>query len=420
MRGRRSQCCSQPFPCRCQGTLGCSQFSQHSSCPVPAHNHRLGCSCQSPGMKLNPWLKLKWQKTALKYPPGTLFFKCFADPRGSLNERQTLAMSPECNHPETSHLADHHSALSGKQNFIVSFHGSSWRSRLRSKYIRVEKDGQRVRELVNLLGSVNLPDWRTWLQPHTPGSLRLKMFEKNWFCSQNARRWHCMSKDAHFRGRRRYLFSLCCSELAMTSQRAHLLWLYCTLCPVCAANELQTNVHKPQYLHVSLTEYIQGRRGSGCVHTAHISWSSCCRKRNRSLPAGIDAQQQRLNSFQQAAVAELRAAHKHHSIWIWLGHLRSTIKKKKKEPLPLFLTVQKKNHLQKRLTDGTNLLAHRVLCLPNGKGEAGVQDAAVGKHPSSVDVLLTSQAAAVLVVIFTGTEGAAGLSGCLLSFLWQL
>lgn len=28
-----------------------------------------------------------------------------------------------------------------------------------------------------------------------------------------------------------------------------------------------------------------------------------------------------------------------------------------------------------------------VLSLPNGKGEAGVQDPAVGKHPSSVDVL---------------------------------
>lgn len=51
--------------------------------------------------------------------------------------------------------------------------------------------------------------------------------------------------------------------------------------------------------------------------------------------------------------------------------------------------------------DGTNLLAHTVLCLPNGEGEAGVQDAAVGKHLSSVNVLLTSQAAAASVVTFS-------------------
>lgn len=141
LRGRRSHCCSQPFPCRCHGTHSHSQFSQHSSCPVPAHIHRLGCSWQSAGMKLNPWLELKWQKTALKYSLGTLFSKCFADTKGSLNERQTLAVPLECNHPQTSHLADYHSALSRKQNLTVSFHGSSWRSRLRSIYIRVEKDG---------------------------------------------------------------------------------------------------------------------------------------------------------------------------------------------------------------------------------------------------------------------------------------
>lgn len=277
MRGRRSQCCSQPFPWRCHGTVGCSQFSQHSSCPVPAHIHRLSSSWQSPGTKLNPWPELKWQNTALKYSLGTLLFKCFADPRGSLNERQILAMCLECNHPQTSHLVDYHSALTRKQNFIIFFHGSSWRSRLRSIYITC---GERwsLREFINLLSIVNLPDWRTWLQPHTPGSLTCKMFEKYWFSSQNARRWHCMSKDAHFRWRRWYLFSLCCSELAMTSQRAHPSRLYCTLCRVRAANELQTNVHKPQYLHVSLIEYIQGRRGSGCVHIAHISWSCCCKK----------------------------------------------------------------------------------------------------------------------------------------------
>lgn len=68
-------------------------------------------------------------------------------------------------------------------------------------------------------------------------------------------------------------------QLAMTSQGAHLSWqLYCTLCQVHAANELWTDVHKLQYLHVSLTEYIQGRRGSGCVQIAHISWSSCRKK----------------------------------------------------------------------------------------------------------------------------------------------
>lgn len=112
---------------------------QHLSCPIPAHIHRLGCSWQSPAMKLNPWLELKWQKTALKHPLGTLLFKCFADPRGSLSERQTLAVSPECNHPQTFHLADHHSALPRK--FYCFFHSSSWRSRLRSIYMRVEKDG---------------------------------------------------------------------------------------------------------------------------------------------------------------------------------------------------------------------------------------------------------------------------------------
>lgn len=138
-RGRRSQCCSQLFPCRCHWTLGCSQFSQHTSCPIPAHIHRLSCSWHSPGMKLNSWLELKWQNTALKHSLGTLFFKCFGDPRGSLNERQTLAMFLECNHPQTSHLADYHSALPRKQNFIISFHGSSWRSRLRSIYIHWRK-----------------------------------------------------------------------------------------------------------------------------------------------------------------------------------------------------------------------------------------------------------------------------------------
>lgn len=64
----------------------------------------------------------------------------------------------------------------------------------------------------------------------------------------------------------------------------------------------------------------------------------------------------------------------------------------------MFLPVLRKKTCKKRLTDGTDLLAHTVLYLPNGKGEAEVQDAAVGKHPSSLDVLLTSQAAAVLVV----------------------
>lgn len=42
-----------------------------------------------------------------------------------------------------------------------------------------------------------------------------------------------------------------------------------------------------------------------------------------------------------------------------------------------------------------------VLSLPNGKGEAGGQDPAVGKHPSPVDVLLTNEAAAALLVIFS-------------------
>lgn len=71
--------------------------------------------------------------------------------------------------------------------------------------------------------------------------------------------------------------------------------------------------------------------------------------------------------------------------------------------------------------DGTNLLAHTVLCPPNGEGEAGVQDAAVGKHLSSVDVLLTSQAAAALVVTFSiRHRRTAGLSVCLLCCLWHL
>lgn len=85
LRGRRCQCCSQPFPCRCHGTLGCSQFSQHSSCPVPApaHIHRLGCSWQSPDSKLNPWLELKWQNTALKYSLGTLLFECLQTQGGA-------------------------------------------------------------------------------------------------------------------------------------------------------------------------------------------------------------------------------------------------------------------------------------------------------------------------------------------------
>lgn len=106
------------------------------------------CPHSQPGLELaesrhetEPWLELKWQKTALQYSLGTLFSKCFADPKGSLNERQTLAMSLECNYPQTSHLADYHSALLRKQNFIISFHGSSWRSRLRSIYICLEKDG---------------------------------------------------------------------------------------------------------------------------------------------------------------------------------------------------------------------------------------------------------------------------------------
>lgn len=101
-------------------------------------------------------------------------------------------------------------------------------------------------------------------------------------------------------------------------------------------------------------------------------------------------------------MAELRAAHKHYSIWIWLGHLRSTIKKKKKKaPSSVSDCTEKKPPAKRDLTDGTNLLAHTVLSFPNGKGEAGVQGPAGGKHPSSVDVLLTSQAAAVLVVIFS-------------------
>lgn len=182
--------------------------------------------------------------------------------------------------PQTFHLADHHSA-SG--NFIVF---STAAAGIKIK-IHIHACGERwslSQGTYKPAEQCSSPDWRTWLQPHTPASLRLKMFGKNWFSSQNARRWHCMSKDAHFRGRRRYLFSLCCPELAMTSQRAQLLQLHCTLCRVCAANELQTTVHKPQYLHVSLTEYIQGRRGSGCVHTAHISWSSSVRNETTVLP----------------------------------------------------------------------------------------------------------------------------------------
>lgn len=56
---------------------------------------------------------------------------------------------------------------------------------------------------------------------------------------------------------------------------------------------------------------------------------------------------------------------------------------KKKAPSSVSDCTEKKPPAKRDLTDGTNLLAHTVLSFPNGKGEAGVQGPAVGKHPSS-------------------------------------
>lgn len=77
-----------------------------------------------------------------------------------------------------------------------------------------------------------------------PSSLTSEMFERHWFSSQKAKRWPSVSKR-HVSDEEGAIYLLCSTELAVTSQRAHLSrQLYCTLCRVHAANELWTNVHK--------------------------------------------------------------------------------------------------------------------------------------------------------------------------------
>lgn len=176
--------------------------------PLRTHTHRLSCGWQSPGTKLRP---CEPKKRALKHSPGTLF-SLYSAAGASMSSKPwpCLCHKTPCSPLPWLGTTQH---LHGNKvlwffspwqqlEMKINIHIHTWR-----KMVTESGNSQTCRTALVLLAGGRGSS-------HTPQLLTADMLEKCWFSSRNAKRWHTGSKDARFRWRRSYLFSLRCPEFS--------------------------------------------------------------------------------------------------------------------------------------------------------------------------------------------------------------